>query len=483
VTTLERTLLYFAVGLPLMLAKLNSFQQPVRAACIAIGLTAAAMGLGQDVNDLPPDLGTREEGHDWPGFLGPRNNARSDETGLHWNWSDDLPPIQWTVRLGTGYSPPSVSRGRLFHFDRYGDQNRLTCRHSETGDELWTYEYATAYEDLLGYNNGPRCTPVVDGPRVYVFGQEGELHCVRVRDGQRLWSVDTAEKFHVVQNFFGVGSTPIVVGDLLIVQVGGSPPGGPVNVYSGYVKPNQQAIVAFDKLTGEVRYSLADELASYAGPVAATIDGRPWCFVFARGGLVGFNPQTGEQDFHYPWRARLLESVNAANPVVVEDQVLISECYGPGSSLLAARPGGYEVVWKDGERSREKILRTHWCTPVYHDGYVYASSGRHSGEAELRCVEWKTGKVAWSTPGLRRASLLYADGHFIVLSEDGVLRLIKANPEQYDLQAEVLLRDENNRPLLRPPAWSPPVLAHGLLYVRGDDRLVCLDLAAASGSE
>ena len=449
-------------------------QHSVCGICI---LLAAAHFAAVLAEEPPPDLGTRESGHDWPAFLGPEGNGKSAETGLHWDWEQKRPPVVWTTPLGTGYAPPSVSRGRLFHFDRFGDANRLACRSSETGEELWRYEYPTDYEDLLGYNNGPRCTPVVDGTRVYILGQEGELHCVNAADGQRVWQVDTAERFHVAQNFFGVGSTPIVWGDLLIAQVGGSPPGGPPDTYSGYVKPNSQGIVAFDKRTGEVRYALADELASYAGPVAATIDGRPWCFVFARGGLVGFNPETGRQDFHYPWRARSLESVNAASPVVINDQVLISECYGPGSSLLAVRPGGYDVVWKDSQRSRDKALQTHWCTPIHHEGYVYASSGRHSGEAELRCIEWETGKVKWAEPNLRRATLLYADGHFVALSEDGVLRVLRANPDNFDLVATVHLKDDAGRPLIRPYAWAPPVLAHGLLYVRGDDRLVCLDLA------
>lgn len=448
------------------------------AAILTLAITFCGVSPPLTAEDLPPDLGTREEGHDWPGFLGPQNNGRSNETGLNWDWTEGGPPIKWSVPLGTGYAPPSVSRGRLFHFDRYGNMNRLTCRNSETGEKLWTYEYPTAYEDVIGYNNGPRCTPVVDGPRVYLFGQDGELHCVRVVDGKRIWRVDTAAKFHVVQNFFGVASTPIILDDLLIAQIGGSPPGGPVNVYSGYVKPNKQSVAAFDKYTGEVRYTLGDELASYSCPVATTIDGRPWCFVFARGGLVGFNPVTGEEDFHYPWRARVLESVNAANPVVVRNEVLISECYGPGASLLSVKPGGYDVVWRDDQRVRAKKLQTHWCTPVYQEGHVYASSGRHTPQAELRCVEWKTGNVKWSQPGLFRATLIYADGRLIVLSEDGTLRVVRPNPEKYELEAEVkLAKGDGGGPLLKYPAWAPPVLAHGLLYVRGDDRLVCLDLA------
>ena len=220
----------------------------------------------------------------------------------------------------------------------------------------------------------------------------------------------------------------------------------------------------------------ADELASYASPTVADIDGRPWCFVFARGGLVGLDPRNGDVDFHYPWRARLLESVNASTPIVVGDEVFISDTYSVGSALLRVQPGGYEVVWKDQPRSRDQAMRLHWNTPVYHEGFLYGSSGRHANRAELRCVEWATGNVKWSQPGLSRCSLLYADEHLICLSENGTLQALRANPERYDLVQTVLLRDDAGEEMLTPEAWTAPVLAHGLLYVRGEDRLVCLDL-------
>ncbi len=313
------------------------------------------------------------------------------------------------------------------------------------------------------------------------------LHCLDVAAGRLLWKVDTAEQFGVVQNFFGVGSTPVVERDLLIVQVGGSPP------ESRRVPPGQldqvvgasSGIVAFDKLTGKVKYQITDQLASYASPVVATIEGRRWCFVFARGGLVGFEPASGKLDFQFPWRAPILESVNASNPVVVGDLVFISETYGPGSALLKVRPGGYDVVWSDANQRRDKAMKTHWNTPIHHQGYLYGSSGRHEGDAELRCIELATGKILWSEPGLHRASLLEVDGHFVCLSEDGTLRLLKINPEKYDLVSTAILADAapaagpiglGGRRLLKPPAWAAPVLSHGLLYVRGRDRLVCAEL-------
>jgi outer membrane protein assembly factor BamB len=433
-------------------------------------------------------LATRTSGVDWPCFLGPARDSQSTEKGILSPWPAKGPPIVWTRKLGVGYAAPVISMGRLFQFSRFDDRARLTAMNSETGDELWKFEYRTAYEDTLGYNNGPRCCPVVDDDRVYIYGVEGMLHCLRVDDGKLVWRVDTAKDFGVVQNFFGVGSTPVIEDDLLIVQVGGSPPDSP-ETYSGRVRSNGSGVVALDKITGLLRYKIADELASYSSPALATIGKRRWCFVLARGSLIGFDPSTGKIDFQYPWRAKKLESVNASNPVVVGDQVFISETYGPGSSLLKVRPGGYDVVWADDEKVRKKAMQTHWNTAVHRNGFLYGSSGRHTADAELRCIEWATGKVRWTVPKLSRSSILYADGHLIVLSEDGVLRLIKATPENYDLVSEVTLTEKSDpalpdgrddgraeRRLLRSPAWAAPILSHGLLYVRGKDRLVCLEL-------
>ena len=431
-------------------------------------------------------------GSDWPSFLGPTGDSKSSERGILAPWPAEGPPLVWQLELGTGYCMPTVSAGRLFQFDRAGDQARLRCLDSATGKPLWKFEYPSDFSDLYNYDNGPRCSPIVDGDRVYTFGAEGMLHCLNTANGKLIWKIDTAERFGVIQNFFGVGSTPIVERDLLIVQVGGSPaeskaaPPGRLDQVVG----NGSGIVAFDKLTGKVRYQITDELASYASPVLATIEGRRWCFVFARGGLVAFDPANGKVDFEFPWRAPILESVNASNPVVVGNEVFISETYGPGSVLLRVKAGeAPQVVWSDLKRRRDKAMQTHWNTSVYLDGYLYGSSGRHTENAELRCIEMASGKVMWSQPDLTRASLLYVDGHFVCLSENGVLRLLRANPNKYDVVSEVLLTEkpmgENPfgfRPtrLLKYPAWAAPILAHGLLYVRGADRLVCLELIPGS---
>ena len=419
---------------------------------------------------------------DWNDFLGPMRNGKSQEKIDIAPWGETGPPVVWEKKIGTSYGAPTVANGRLFIFARHGNMARLTCFESRTGNELWRFEYPTDYEDMYGYNNGPRCCPVVDGDRVYIFGADGMLHCISVSDGESLWEIDTMAKFHVVQNFFGVASAPAVEGELLIVQIGGSPPGSPKDIWgaNGRPDPNGSGIVAFNKHTGEVVYQIADELASYASPIFTTIGDRRWGFALLRGGLVGFEPQTGEIDFHYPWRHPKIESVNASSPIAADDHVFISESYGIGSSVIKVHPGGYEVVWKDRASRRNKSMELHWNTAIHHEGYLYACSGQRPNGAELRCVELKTGKVTWSQRVDERASLLWVNDYFIYLGEYGRLMLLKCTPEQLKVISQVIPKDEKGRPLLKYPAWAAPVLAGSYLYIRGKDRLVCFDLRSST---
>ena len=240
-------------------------------------------GVGQAVGAEVPDLWQRPRGDDWPRFLGPNGDGTSRETGFFTATGLRGAKVLWSRRIGSGYAMPSISRGRLFQFSRVGGRNRLDCLRAETGEPLWQFDYETPYEDLYGYENGPRCCPVIDDDRVYLIGAEGMLHCLSVVDGSVIWKLDTTARFGVVQNFFGVGSTPVIEGDLLIANVGGSPP------ESREAPPGQldrirgldSGVVAFDKRTGQVRYQFSDELASYASQALATIAGRRWGFVLA----------------------------------------------------------------------------------------------------------------------------------------------------------------------------------------------------------
>lgn len=436
---------------------------PPSVATVALGIALAGGGA----------LGAAD---DWPAILGPHRDGRSAETGLATSWPAQGPPLVWQVETGDGYSAPAVASGRLYLLDRIDDEERLRALDAATGKEIWSTSAPTSYEDVYGYSNGPRASPVVDGDLVFTYGVDGHLRCRRTADGSVVWQHDVNAEYGVSRNFFGTGSTPIAEGSLLLVMVGGSPPGSP-DVWSGRAVPNGSAVVAFDKRSGEERWRVGDDLASYSSLVVTDgPDGRTG-LAFARGGLLAFAADDGRELFQYPWRARRIESVNAATPVIVDREVFVTEAYGPGASLIRMKPGGYELVWRDPP-GRQHSIAAHWSTPVYRDGYLYGSSGEKPGPAELRCIEWATGKVIWAQPGLHRTSQLLVDGHLVVLAEYGELLLVAAEPSGYRELARAVLADAAGRRLLRYPAWAPPALANGLLYLRAEGRLVALRLAA-----
>ncbi len=411
---------------------------------------------------------------DWPTLLGPNQNGISPEKGIIAPWPKDGLKKLWECELGIGYAPPVVAAGKLYHFDRFGDNARLTCRNAATSKELWKFEYPIEYEDRYGYEPGPRACPLVDGDRVYLHGVEGMLHCLSADTGKEIWKFDTKAKYHFQQNFFGVGSVPVVEGDLLIVPVGGSEK-GPRPADLREVKPNGTGIVAFDKKTGVVKYAALDELASYSNPIVATLGGKRTALFYSRDALAGFDPLTGKSLFRYPWRSKLEESVNAANPVVIGDSVLLTECYGPGGVLLDLKTGTPKEIWSDADKDRfDKALQCHWNTPIHLNGFLYACSGRHTEDAELRCMELKSGEVKWDKRRTTRCTLLLVDGYIISLAEYGMLSLIKANPTKYDEISRYEV------PELEYPCWAPPVLSNGVMYLRGKGKLIALELIPAA---
>lgn len=434
------------------------------------------------------------EGEDWASFLGPRGDGTSSERGVApENWSP-APPLVWQMKLGVGYAAPAIAEQRLYQFDRFGNDERLTCFDAYSAKEIWRHATTVDYDDMYGYNNGPRCSPVVDESRVYTYGVAGQLNCVDAGTGELIWSKDTVDEYSVVQNFFGVASSPVVFNDLLLVMVGGStpeslqlPPGRLADV-----RPAGSAVVAFDKRTGQEVYRVGNDLASYASLAVQELHGKPTGLAFLRGGLFGWEPQTGAPLFDYPWRAEILESVNAAMPVVADNQILVSEAYEIGSALLQVDPsaaGGFSIdeVRADAGRRSQQSFRAHWSTPVLIDGYLYGCSGRNQPDSDFRCVRLSDGEVQWADRRHERSSVLAIDGYLIVLGEYGRLELIRPTPDKLEVLKEIDFSDSvsitaaNGEAVpvqLAYPCWAAPILSHGLLYVRDQDQLLCFDLFA-----
>ena len=287
-----------------------------------------------------PVLPTGRGGVDWPTLprappatASPRRpaSAPTGRRGL---------PVVWQTEVGEGYSMGSVAAGRFFLFDHAGGRHRLERSMPGAARSCGPRPTPAATRTSTATAPGPGRARSWTGTGSTPTASRGGSAAIARATESSLWEVDTSARFGVVQNFFGVGSTPVVEGELLIVMVGGSPRGSPSMQLGDGSQGNGTGLVAFDKTSGEVRWTLSDELASYSTPRVVTMSGRRRGFAFTRGGLLGFDPIRGSREFFFPWRARRLESVNAATPVVVDDTVFISETYGPGSVLLKVPPNG-----------------------------------------------------------------------------------------------------------------------------------------------
>ena len=429
------------------------------------------------------------QAEDWPRFLGPQGDGTSVETGLIESFPEGGPPLIWEKDIGTGYSAPSIRGGKLVLHHRVKDEEVVQTYTVSKAEPLWRYSYPSSFIDPFGYNNGPRCSPLLSSNRCYTFGAEGKLLCLDLGSGKMVWERDTQKDWNIPEAFFGVGSTPLLEGDRLIVMVGGQPNSG---------------VVALDPETGKTLWESVGELnwrgqpmhgwpgertvdwkrfgtdkqASYSSPVAATANGQRLIFCLTRQGLVALNPTNGAVSFSYWFRSTVNESVNAINPIVRDDTVFISGAYYKiGSVLLKLLPGNSKVepVW------RGTSLEVHWSTPIYLAGYLYAFSGRNEPDARFRCVDYKTGKVKWERDErwqhgngpttFGRGSAILADGKLIALGETGLLGLFRPNSQRVEELARYQV------PQLHYPCWAAPVLSHKRIYLRSENKLLCFDFA------
>lgn len=425
---------------------------------------------------------------DWPRFLGARYDGVAKDPGFDWS----QPPLfRWALPVGDGYGIGSVADGNYYHFDAGPAEQgftaeRLRCIDLNSGETLWTKTDTFIYSDMLGYEDGPRTSATVNDDLVYTLGVAGKLSCRKTGDGSLVWSIDTNRKYGVVQNFFGVGSSPLVLEDLLIVMVGGSPAEDQkvAQMRLDLVRPNGSAVVALDLRTGAERWTCGNDLASYSSPRPIEIDGQMYVLVFAREGLILVDPREGTVRWRFDHRSSKLESVNAMTPVVNGDLVLISECYEVGSALLKVTADDYELVWRDTpsrvqRRWLTQNFRSHWATPLLIDGYLYGGSGRNPPDSDFRCIDFRSGQVQWSDPRGTRSTATQVGDHLLVLEERGLFQVVRPNPKGLDVVAQWQLdRGEDDRPALSYPCWAAPIVVGNKLMVRGTSNVLCLELAS-----
>lgn len=410
---------------------------------VSVTALAGVFAGGLASNAGPPV--SRELGQ-WPQWRGPNRDGISLETGLRTRWPSGGLPVLWKVPGGDGFSSLSIVDGRVYTMVEREEAEWVLCLDAETGQELWKVRSAGSYREPQG-GNGPRATPTVDGPRIYTLGATGSLMCLDRLSGGVLWQRNILKDFQAENLQWGVSTSPLVEGNLLLVNVGGP----------------QASVVAFHKISGEVVWKSYDDVAGYSSPIAIDVDGVREVVFFCGRSVVGLSPADGTVHWKHPWTT--LSDMNIATPIYSPPYLFISSGRGTGSGVfrLEARNGSVQAVsvWKS------RVMQNHFNSCVQRGRYVYGFDN-----SILKCIRLADGEVMWADRSVGKGSLIAAQGHLWILGEQGDLGVAEATPEGY--------REHGRMKILEYKSWTPPALAGGRLYVRDQQHIACIDLRADS---
>lgn len=385
---------------------------------------------------------------DWPQWRGLRRDAISSETSLLTQWPAGGPKRLWRAEgLGTGYGSISIAGTRIFVQGGAGGRSEVHCLNRADGRKLWTTPVGRMGGNDRG--DGPRATPTVDGARVYVLTENGDLACLDAASGKPAWSMNILREFGGSNPHWLLSESPLIDGDRLIVTPGGRGAG----------------MVALDKATGKTIWKCAElnDPAGYASAIAADVGGvRSYLNLTARAG-VGVRASDGKLLWRYERPANRV--ANCTTPVFHNNRVFYTSAYGTGCGLLALTPKDGAVSTAEVYFSRD--MMNHHGGVVLVNGHVYGFSN-----AILTCMDFATGKLLWRDRSVGKGSLAVANGQLYLLGENGTAGLADATPEGYRERGRFRIDD------LGFPAWAHPVVCDGRLYLRNQGRLECFDVRA-----
>jgi outer membrane protein assembly factor BamB len=377
----------------------------------------------------------------WPQFRGPQRDGTSAESELAKSWPESGPPVVWKKSIGDGFSEVVVADGRVFVMLADDESELAVALDAASGEEQWQAVLGPRFKEAFG--DGPRATPVLSDGVLYALTSEGLLHALRAGDGETIWSVDLVETYGSNVPRRGFAASPLVEGDLLLVEAGGA---------------DGKAFVAFDKKSGEERWSTGERSAGYSSGIVIDIDGvRQMVFARTRTSEVVSLLPDGQVHWRYEWKSGPI-----ATPILVPPNGLfVSSGQDIGASLL-------KVETRDGvptvsEAWSSRSMKNHFGSSVLVGDHIYGFDN-----ATLRCISASTGERVWARRGFGKGTLVTADGMLFVLSDSGVLALIEATPEEY--------REKSRAQAMTGKAWTAPALAQGRLYLRDQDELSCLDI-------
>ena len=412
----------------------------VRIACLIIGCLAFFAA-------------TSAWGEDWPQFRGPTGQGISQETGLpvHWSATEN---VAWKVEIpGEGWSSPIVFQDRVFVTSTLeeGVSCHLTCLDRKSGKTLWNREVVRQEPTRKETKNSHATpTPVTDGQRVYVAFSGGALAAVAF-DGSVEWT-NLASKFY---SKHGLGASPILVDDLLVMPFDGSSPGEDKEV--GWKKPWDQAfLVALDRQTGNVRWKATRGLSriAHVTPNLLHENGRTQIVSGAGDVIQGFDPANGERIW------TVFSQGEGVTPSIVIGDGLIFTCSGfEKPTIRTVRTGGKGDVTKSHIAWEQTRGVPSLASLLYVKPYLYAITDK----GVATCLKAATGDVVWEERigGNHSASPVYGDGKIYFLSEQGETAIIAAGPE-FKLLARNSIDEK---------CQASIAISHQQLFIRSDHNL------------
>ncbi|MCB9952181.1 MAG: PQQ-like beta-propeller repeat protein [Planctomycetaceae bacterium] len=378
---------------------------------------------------------------DWPRWRGQNANGISSEQ-VATSWEGGQPKELWSAEVATGFSACVVADGRLVTMGNRDDEDIITCLDANTGELAWTHSYEEPVDPNL-FEGGPTATPAIHKGNVYTLSRKGHVCCIELASGKVVWESNIRDQFEANIPAWGFSGSPVVGDAGLLLNVGSH--GTLLNPADGKV----------------LWQSDNSDDAGYATPVIIPGSSPAEVLVMSGKAIQSVNVATGEVVWQFPWITRY--GVNAADPHLVDGGIFLSSGYSKGTTFIELPVTGPEpsAAW------RSRNLRNQMSPGVVIGGHIYATDGDAGTTPTFRCLDVKTGDIAWTHEGLGSATLIAAGETLIILSDDGRLVLAKANAKEFEQLAEAQV--------LEGKCWTMPTLANGKLYCRNAaGHLVCL---------
>lgn len=391
---------------------------------------------------------------DWPQILGPHRSGIADpDEQLADTWPASGPREVWRRPVGSGYAGVAIVNGRAFLFHRLDNREITEALDAATGEVIWKTDHPTRFRPQVGGGDGPLCTPTISNNRVITFGTQGMLTCLNAETGEIIWQHRAHEEFDAAEGYFGSGSSPLIIDDSVVVNIGGR---------------NGAGVVGFNLATGNVAWKTTDEPSSYAAPSSVMLNEKQHAVVVTRYQCLLINPTDGTIGWSFPFGMRG-PTVNAATPLTWNTpdgshRLFVTASYGIGSVCAAFTKTEVTPQWAGTDS-----LASQYCTPIFRDDHLYCIDGRDDGPpGAMTCIDATTGKVAWRIENFGYGNLLAADNKLLAVKTNGDIALLDVSPQGMSVQAKTQPLPGTIRAL--------PALAQGRLFVRNEDTLVCLEI-------